>query len=49
VAIVVAKGEDLGDERGRARALSHLTRRGYEYELAYDAVRRAEGSGSRAA
>jgi regulatory protein len=49
VELVIAKGEDLGDERGRARALSHLTRRGYEYELAYDAVRRAEGNGSRAA
>ncbi len=49
VELVVAKGEDLADERGRARALSHLTRRGYEYELAYDAVRRAEGNGSRAA
>jgi regulatory protein len=49
VQLVVAKGEDLADERGRARALSHLTRRGYEYELAYDAVRRAEGGGSRAA
>ncbi|MFN8112529.1 MAG: regulatory protein RecX [Solirubrobacterales bacterium] len=49
VALVAAKGEDLADERGRARALSHLTRRGYEYELAYDAVRRAGEGGSRAA
>ena len=49
VSLIVAKGEDLSDERARARALSHLTRRGYEYELAYEAVRRAEGTGSRAA
>lgn len=36
------RGYDLGDERGRARALAHLGRRGYELELAYDAVRVAE-------
>jgi len=41
VRLVAARAEDLGDDRGRARALSHLTRRGYEYELAYEAVRRA--------
>jgi len=41
VAIVHGKGEDLGEERGRARALGLLTRRGYEHELAYEAVRRA--------
>ncbi len=49
VEIVRRKGEDLGDERGRARALAHLTRRGYEYELAYEAVRLADGDRSRAA
>jgi len=49
VRLVEAKEADLSDERARARALAHLTRRGYEYELAYDAVRRAEGNGSRAA
>ena len=31
---------DLTDERGRARALGLLARRGYEAELAYEAVRR---------
>ena len=33
-------GADLSDEAERGRVLSFLTRRGYEYELAYDAVRR---------
>lgn len=42
VRVIAARGEDLDDDRGRARALAHLTRRGYEYELAYEAVRRAE-------
>jgi regulatory protein len=44
-----SRGEDLGDERARARALSFLTRRGFEYELAYDAIRgaaRAPSSGT---
>ena len=49
VELVRAKGEDLDDERARGRALSHLTRRGYEYELAYEAVRRAEETRSPAA
>jgi SOS response regulatory protein OraA/RecX len=31
------------DEAARVRALGYLTRRGYEYELAYDAIRRVEG------
>ena len=34
------RGIDLGDEGGRARALGLLVRRGYEAELAYEAVRR---------
>ena len=38
------RGMDVGDDRGRARALGLLMRRGYEAELAYEAVRRrAEG------
>lgn len=41
VELLVARGEDLDDEAGRSRALGFLTRRGYEYELAYDAIRRA--------
>ena len=36
------RGEHLGGDRERARALSYLTRRGYEYELAYDAIRALE-------
>lgn len=39
----------LSDEGERARALGFLTRRGYEYELAYDAIRRAEREQSAAA
>lgn len=42
VGLLVRRAEDLGAEGERARALSYLTRRGYEYELAYDAIRRAE-------
>ena len=49
VRLVETRGEDLSDDRGRGRALAHLTRRGYEYELAYDAVRSAAGARSRAA
>ena len=36
------RGEPLDGDRERARALSYLTRRGYEYELAYDAIRVVE-------
>jgi regulatory protein len=32
----------LTDDRDRARALSFLTRRGYDYEVAHDAIRDAE-------
>lgn len=47
--LIAARGESLADDRGRARALAHLTRRGYGYELAYEAVRRAERDRPRAA
>ena len=30
---------ELSDDRGRTRALGFLTRRGYEYEVAYEAIR----------
>jgi regulatory protein len=40
-AILLERGADLSDERGRERALGLLARRGFESELAYDAVRRA--------
>jgi regulatory protein len=38
------RGEALVDEAARARALAFLTRRGYDYEVAYDAIRRSERS-----
>jgi regulatory protein len=39
--LVIARGEDLSQEAARARVLSYLSRRGFEYDLAYDAIRRA--------
>jgi SOS response regulatory protein OraA/RecX len=48
-ALARARGEDLSDERARSRVLSFLTRRGYGYELAYEAVRDAARPGSAAA
>lgn len=36
------RGGGLDAERERSRALAFLTRRGYDYELAYDAIRLAE-------
>jgi regulatory protein len=38
---LAARAEELEDDGGRGRALAYLTRRGYEYELAYDAIRLA--------
>jgi regulatory protein len=35
------RGTPLRDDRERARALGFLTRRGFEYEIAYDAIRAA--------
>lgn len=35
------RGEPIDDEASRTRALSYLTRRGYDYELAHDALRLA--------
>jgi SOS response regulatory protein OraA/RecX len=34
------KGGDLDSDVARGRALGFLTRRGYDYEIAYEAVRR---------
>ena len=48
-ALARSRGEDLEDERARARVLSFLTRRGYEYEMAHDAIRRAARAESSAA
>jgi regulatory protein len=47
--LVLARHGVPEDEGSRARALSFLTRRGYEYELAYDAIRRAEDEGRQVA
>jgi SOS response regulatory protein OraA/RecX len=48
VDLLVERGEDLGDERGRGRALAFLGRQGYGYDTAYAAVRRAEQPGKAA-
>lgn len=37
--ILDARGESLDDDRSRNRALGFLTRRGFAYEIAYDAIR----------
>jgi regulatory protein len=42
--LLAKRFQELTAERDRARALSFLTRRGYDYEVAYDAVRRAARS-----
>lgn len=42
VSLLGKRGGRLAEEGERSRALAYLTRRGYEYELAYDAIRRAE-------
>lgn len=39
---VLQRFPELGADRERARALAFLGRRGYGYELAYDAIRRAQ-------
>jgi hypothetical protein len=41
-ALLRDRGMSPGDEKGRARALAYLARRGYDYEVAYQAVRAAE-------
>jgi len=42
VALLQRRGEALEDERSRSRAVAYLARRGYESEVAYDAVRGLE-------
>lgn len=39
-ALLGQRSDPLGDEGGRRRALGYLTRRGYDYEVAYSAIRR---------
>jgi regulatory protein len=41
-ALLRGRGADLRDEAGRAKALAYLARRGYDYEVAYQAVRLVE-------
>jgi regulatory protein len=39
--LLARRGQPLDDDPDRARALGYLTRRGYEYEVAYEAIRLA--------
>lgn len=41
VALLGERGAAPDDERAKGRALAFLARRGYDYEVAYEAVRRA--------
>jgi regulatory protein len=41
-ALLVRRGETLATERDRARALGYLTRKGYPYEIAHEAIRSFE-------
>jgi len=40
--LLVERAAELDDDSGRGRALSFLARRGYDYEVAYQAVRIAQ-------
>lgn len=42
VGIVLGRGLDLGGERDRGKALGLLARRGFDADVAYEAIRRAE-------
>ena len=39
--LLARRGQPLDADSDRARALGFLTRRGYDYEVAYEAIRRA--------
>jgi regulatory protein len=39
--LLAGRGQRLAKDADRARALGYLTRRGYEYEVAYEAIRLA--------
>lgn len=43
--LLEGRGEALEDDRDRARAMGFLTRRGYPYEVAYEAIRSCEAAG----
>lgn len=40
-ALLLRRGEELADDAARGRALAYLARRGFDSEIAYEAVRRA--------
>jgi regulatory protein len=42
--MLTARGADVGTDAGRGRALAYLARRGYDADVAYEAVRLAERS-----
>ena len=46
LALLETRGEALDDERSRGRALAFLARRGYDSDLAYEAVRGFENRSS---
>jgi regulatory protein len=39
IRLLERRGRPMNSEAARARALGHLTRKGYSYEIAYDAIR----------
>jgi regulatory protein len=41
-ALLLKRGTNAGEESGRAKALAFLARRGYDYDVAYAAIRRLE-------
>ena len=43
--LLARRGQPLDADADRARALGYLTRRGYEYEVAYEAIRVAARQG----
>ncbi len=43
--LLVRRGHSLDDDADRARALGYLTRKGYTYEIAHDAIRACERAG----
>jgi regulatory protein len=41
--LLVRRGQSLDHDAARSRALGYLTRKGYSYEIAHDAIRACEG------
>jgi regulatory protein len=46
IRVLERRGRAVDSETGRARALGYLTRKGYGYEIAYDAIHALERKGS---